>query len=84
MMDPSAAIFINAVMIYASAVLVSYNMAGDTRHQDRFVAIGALLGILVGVSLLWRGSSLEALKDSIPISITIALTLSQLWHIIQS
>jgi len=84
MIDPSAAIFINAVMIHASAALVSYNMGGDRRHQDRFLAMGAILGILVGVSLASSGSSLEAFKDSIPISITTALMLGQLWHIMRS
>ncbi len=84
MIDPSAAMFINAIMIYASAALVSYNMGGDSRHQDRFLAIGALSGILIGVSLAWSGSGLEALKDSIPISITTALTLGQLWHVVRS
>ena len=82
--DPSASTFINAVMLYLSAVLLSYNMGGHSRHQDRFLAFGALSGILLGVTLLWSGSGLEALKDSIPISITTALALSQIWYAIQS
>lgn len=83
MLNPSAAIFVNAVMIYTSAVLLSYTLGVDNKHQGRILWLGGLVGILVGVSFIWLGSGLEALKDTIPISITTGLMMSQLYHMVQ-
>jgi len=76
--DPSATIFLNAIMIYTSALLMHYVLGTDNRYQDRFLWLGGLLGILVGVFYLWSGSGLHALKDAIPMSITTTLALGQL------
>ena len=70
-------------MIYATATLVSYNIGSARRLQDRFVAMGAISGMVIGTSLAFSGSSLEAFKDSVPISITIALMLGQLWQMMR-
>lgn len=58
-------------------------MGSGRRLQDRFVAMGAISGIVVGVALAFSGSTLEVFKDSVPISITIALMLGQLWQMIR-
>ena len=71
-------------MIYTSAVLLFYNLGNDNRYQDQILMLGGFLGMLVGASSMWLGLGLEALKDSMPISITIVLTVGQLWHILQS
>ena len=77
--DPTAAIFMSAVMIYCSAVLL-YCTMGKGQHRDRFLVFGVLLGAISGFLAYWSDSNLELLKDYIPISITGALTLSLVWH----
>jgi hypothetical protein len=77
--DPTAATFMSAVMIYCSAVLL-YCTMGKGQHRDRFLVFGVLLGAISGFLAYWSDSNLELLKDYIPISITGALTVSLVWH----
>jgi len=80
--DPSASTFVNAVMIYASSVLISYNLAGDGQQIDRFLAVGVLSGIFMGVVSTPAGASstLQTLKDFLPVSITVTLIMGHLWQ----
>jgi hypothetical protein len=80
--DPSASTFVNVVMIYGLAVLIFYNIRKDDRYEDHFLTFGALCGILAGTVTSWYEWDLQALKDYIPISITAALTLSLVSHIV--
>jgi hypothetical protein len=77
--DPTAAIFMSAVIIDCSAVLL-YCIMGKGQHRDRFLVFGVLLGAISGFLASWSDSNLELLKDYIPISITGALTVSLVWH----
>jgi hypothetical protein len=67
-------------MIYGLAVLIFYNIRKGDRYQDHFLVLGALCGILVGAVTSWYESDLEALKDYVPIAITVALMLSFVSH----
>jgi len=81
--DPSAATFMSAVMIYCSAVLL-YCTMGEGQRRDHFLFVGALLGTISGTLASMSNSNLELLKDYIPISITVALTMSLVWHALLS
>jgi hypothetical protein len=82
-MDPSASTFLSAVMIYCSAVLLYCKME-KSRHQDHFLVVGASLGAVSGTLAAWSESSMELLKDYIPLSITVALTMSFVWQMLPS
>jgi len=81
--DPSASIFLNAIMIYGSAVLLLYNIGIDDQHQDGFLLFGAVSGMLVGALASWLSWSLDVFIDYIPITITAALSLSLVWHFVR-
>jgi hypothetical protein len=78
--DPSAFVFLNAIMLYGSAVLFFYNIGIDDQYQDVFLFLGALFGMLVGALASWSYWSMEVFTDCIPITITAALSLSLVWH----
>jgi hypothetical protein len=71
-------------MLYVLAVLIFYNTKRDNRYQEYFVAVGLLHGIVDGAISTSPNPSLEAMKDYIPMSITIGLLASWICHILLS
>jgi len=82
--DPSSSTFVNVSMIHVFAVLVFYNTRRGDQYQDYFVAVGLLCGIVAGIIASSTHPLLEAMKDCVPISITLGLMASWIGHLILS
>lgn len=78
--DPTPSTYINVSMLYGVLVLMFYNMQKDDRYQDYFLLVGLLCGIVAGILLTPSKLNLEMMKDSVPMSITVGLLASRLFH----
>jgi hypothetical protein len=67
-------------MLYGVLVLAFYNTKKDDRYQDYFLLAGLLYGVVAGLILLPSRLSLEVMKDSVPMSITMSLLASWVCH----
>lgn len=57
-----------------------YSTQARDRYQDHFIGLGALCGVSAAIVSYFFESNGTSFKDNIPISITIALTLSVISH----
>lgn len=69
-LDPSAAYFANSVILFALAVLASYHLHRHNELQDRILAYGTMLGLVVASSVSIVEGDAGAIKDYMPIVIT--------------
>jgi len=60
------------------------NSGHSNQHEHHFLKIGMSLGVLAGPVVRWLNGGMlhEGIKDYIAFSITFALTLSRVWHVV--
>lgn len=83
-LDPPAAVFFNAVMIYGSLVLLSLDKNNAARHNDYAFIFGIVIGLLASSLASWKTSHIEPFKDYLPVTITTSLALSRIWKLFGS
>ncbi|CZR53499.1 uncharacterized protein PAC_03378 [Phialocephala subalpina] len=79
-LEPSAFTFLSALVIYNAAVLFFDQLKYDHRYQNYFIAVGVSVGILAAALESTSSVSLDPVKRYIPISLTVSLTLSLVFH----
>lgn len=83
-LDPPAAVFFNAVMIYGSLVLLSLDKSNAARRNDYSLIFGIVIGLLAASVASWKSSHIEPFKDYLPVTITTSLALSRIWKLFGS
>jgi hypothetical protein len=74
--DPSAVMFINAVMLYGIAVLVCYDVRKMDVYQDRVLALAVLCGSVIAGSIAAYEGDMDLFKRYLPAVITLSLLMS--------
>lgn len=77
---PSTPVYTNAVMVYGSAVLVSYNLRKSDFYQNYILLLGITGGAAFYMYIAVYGGSMVGFKDFIPAVISLSLVLSVCIH----
>ena len=77
---PSTPVFTIAVIVYGSAVLVSYNLRNSDSFQTHILLLGILGGAMLYVYITVFEGSMACFKDFMPAVISLSLVLSVCVH----
>lgn len=74
--DPSAVMFINAVMPYGTAVLVCYDVRKMDVYPDHVLMLAVLCGSIIAGSIAAYEGVMDPFKIYMPAAITLSLLVS--------
>lgn len=79
-LDPSAAVFINCLIIYGLSVILLYDAQKDYLYQHYILGLGSFGGIVISGAMAVKECALSPLKDYMPAAITLTLLVSLCTH----
>jgi hypothetical protein len=83
MIDPSAPVFVNTVLIFGTSVLICLGIRETDRYQNRIVVIGMVCGLILSAMMAIRKGEILSFKNIMPGVTTVALIMSVMLHDLQ-
>jgi hypothetical protein len=83
MIDPSAPVFVNTVLIFGTSVLICLGIRETDRYQNRIVVIGMFCGLILSAMMAIREGEIVSFKNIMPGVTTVALIMSMMLHDLQ-